>query len=463
MGRGRDRTSRRRSLPRAVQAACRPGRRRWFSLRGQLQRARDDAERWQLYTQIQSGLLQALGYDAPPDASRFGIELAARSPVPLASASCRGSPSSRLTAGRRGRTTCSTTSCATSTTAATPVPKPLARRNLGRHALGRHLRRRHSAALCAVWSAWTTGCCSTATNGPTTARCASTGTTSSTARTATPSRPAPPCCTRTAWHRTRAPACSKRLDENAHKHAFGVSEDLKYALREAIELLGNEAARQLRQQAADAKKGFFSGKDQLDPGELSLECLRLVYRLLFMFYIEARPELGYVPIGKSEVYLKGYSLESLRDLEMQPLNTPHARDGFYFDATLRRLFRLVAQGCGLGEPVQASWQLGCRCARIPSPWLRSTAACSTTAPCRCWTRCVSQPCLAARHPAHVALPGAGKGTRSGRVSYQLLSINQLGAVYEALLSYRGFFAAEDLYEVKPAPKKGRAADDGRGR
>ncbi len=28
------------------------------------------------------------------------------------------------------------------------------------------------------------------------------------------------------------------LDENAHKHAYGVSEDLKYALRECIELLG---------------------------------------------------------------------------------------------------------------------------------------------------------------------------------------------------------------------------------
>jgi len=31
------------------------------------------------------------------------------------------------------------------------------------------------------------------------------------------------------------------FDENAHKHAFAVSEDLKYALREAIELIGNEA------------------------------------------------------------------------------------------------------------------------------------------------------------------------------------------------------------------------------
>jgi len=37
-----------------------------------------------------------------------------------------------------------------------------------------------------------------------------------------------------------------------------------------------------------------------------------------------------------------------------------------------------------------------------------------------------------------------------------LGINQLGAVYEALLSYRGFFAEEDLYEVK---KAGAAHDD----
>ena len=45
----------------------------------------------------------------------------------------------------------------------------------------------------------------------------------------------------------------------------------------------------------------------------------MVYRLLFMFYIEARPELGYVAHQQSEVYLQGYSLESLRDLELQPL------------------------------------------------------------------------------------------------------------------------------------------------
>ena len=236
------------------------------------------------------------------------------------------------------------------------------------------------------------------------------------------------------------------LDENAHKHAFGVSEDLKYALREAIELIGNEAVQQLRKIAQDSNKGFYSGKDAVDAGDLSLECLRLVYRLLFMFYIEARPELGYVPIQKSEIYAKGYSLESLRDLELIQLNTPASRDGLFFDATLRRLFSLIGQGCGsaiqqsvLAGSVKEAFSLAPLDSKLFDP-----AA----------TPLLNQ----IKFPNHVwqhviRLMSLSGGKHKGRVSYQLLSINQLGAVYEALLSYRGFFAPEDLYEVQPESKK----------
>ena len=246
------------------------------------------------------------------------------------------------------------------------------------------------------------------------------------------------------------------LDENAHKHAFGVSEDLKYALRSAIELLGNEAANQLRQLAASQGKGFYSGKDALDPEQLSLECLRLVYRLLFMFYIEARPELGYVPINKSEIYLKGYSLESLRDLERVALNTPHAREGVYFDKTLRRLFSLIAEGCGTGANLHLNQSVqGARDTFSLSPLdsrLFDPAATpllnKVVFPNHIWQAVI--------YSMSVSKPK--RGGRPGRVSYQLLSINQLGAVYEALLSYRGFFAAENLYEVQPEPKKAKAAN-----
>lgn len=254
------------------------------------------------------------------------------------------------------------------------------------------------------------------------------------------------------------------LDENAHKHAFGVSEDLKYALREAIELLGNEAASQLEAQAIGHKKSVYSGQYKLDAGDLSLECLRMVYRLLFMFYIEARPELGYVPISKSEVYLKGYSLESLRDLEQQSLTTPQAREGTYFDQTLRRLFSLVAHGCGL-----AGEQAELRDVRDTNLSVLQGAK-DTFALAPLDSRLFDDSALPmldkVRFPNVVwhriikllsESKKRGKGQRPGRVSYQLLSINQLGAVYEALLSYRGFFAQEDLYEVKPASKKASTA------
>ena len=97
-----------------------------------------------------------------------------------------------------------------------------------------------------------------------------------------------------------------RLDENSHKHAFAVSEDLKYSAREAVELIGNEAVWYLREVL---KEGVY-GKDLAE--QITRECLRYLYRLLFLFYVEAREELGYAPM-KSEEYRTGCSLESLRD------------------------------------------------------------------------------------------------------------------------------------------------------
>jgi hypothetical protein len=175
-----------------------------------------------------------------------------------------------------------------------------------------------------------------------------------------------------------------------------------------------------------------------------------VYRLLFLFYIEARPELGYVPIQKSEIYAKGYSLESLRDLELTPLNTAAARDGLFFDATLRRLFSLIGQGCGaaaqqsvLAGSVKEAFALAPLDSKLFDP--EATPLLNQVRfPNHVWQRVIRLMSLS---------NGKGKSHKSGRVSYQLLSINQLGAVYEALLSYRGFFAPEDLYEVQPEPKK----------
>lgn len=50
--------------------------------------------------------------------------------------------------------------------------------------------------------------------------------------------------------------------------------------------------------------------------------------------------------------------------------------------------------------------------------------------------------------------------RRGRISYSALGINQMGAVYEALLSYRGFIAEETLFEVKRKGEKFNELDVG---
>jgi hypothetical protein len=128
-----------------------------------------------------------------------------------------------------------------------------------------------------------------------------------------------------------------RLDENSHKHAFAVSEDLKYSAREAVELLGNEAVWYLSE---ILKEGVY-GKDLAE--QLTRECLRYLYRLLFLFYVEAREELGYAPM-KSEEYRTGYSLESLRDAAEAELTTEEDRNGYFLHHSLQALFRLIHDG-----------------------------------------------------------------------------------------------------------------------
>jgi hypothetical protein len=55
---------------------------KWFSFRNQIDRAREDAEKWQIFTQLQTGLLQALGYSAPGKTTPM-VELVPGQPLPL--------------------------------------------------------------------------------------------------------------------------------------------------------------------------------------------------------------------------------------------------------------------------------------------------------------------------------------------------------------------------------------------
>jgi hypothetical protein len=238
------------------------------------------------------------------------------------------------------------------------------------------------------------------------------------------------------------------LDENSHRHAFSVSEDLKYAAREAVELIGNEAIRYLMEKRHD--KVYQRDADLAR--QLSEEALRYLYRLLFLFYLEARPEkLGYLPMN-NDAYRSGYSLDSLRELEMTPLTIEESRNGFFFDDSIRMLFRLISRGFAPGNVKELGFDGPLhdefRIERVEShlfdsgltPLLDKVRIRNSV-----WQQIIQLLSL--------TRAGNGRHQRRGRVSYAQLGIIQLGSVYEGLLSYSGFFAEQDLYEVK------KAADD----
>ena len=226
------------------------------------------------------------------------------------------------------------------------------------------------------------------------------------------------------------------LDENSHKHAFGVTEDLKYSLRSAVELLGNEAIYYHQKNNPE-----FLNTVNLE-SDLTRESLRYMYRLLFLFYIESRPELGFIP-SKSQAFIKGYSLETLRDLELMPLLTDNDKNGYFFDESIRLYFDMIYNGRE-SHRVNLTGKELFTIAPLKShlfdpaktPLLNGVKLRN-----HIWQEIIQSLSLSREQK--------GKNQR-GRISYANLGINQLGAVYEALLSYKGFIAKEDLYEVKKA-------------
>jgi hypothetical protein len=240
----------------------------------------------------------------------------------------------------------------------------------------------------------------------------------------------------------------ERLDEESHRHAYAVSTDLKHGVRQAIELLGNEAVRYLREVAKD--KVFDRGAlpDSEFAQQLTRDSITWLYRLLFLFYVESRgDELGVVPM-KSEAYREGYSLEKLRDLELVALTSVAAREGFYLHESLDKLFGLVQRGAGRPIPTaQTTFEVVDEFLRseFEIPPLRSSLFDPDRTPILKRVRLRNQ--VMQKILRLLSLSRESRRQR-GRISYAQLGINQLGAVYEGLLSYRGFFAQEELVELR---------------
>ncbi|MGW7477072.1 class I SAM-dependent DNA methyltransferase [Nonomuraea muscovyensis] len=226
--------------------------------------------------------------------------------------------------------------------------------------------------------------------------------------------------------------------EESVKHTVGVSQDLRDGVRLSIEIIANEVVKRRRARGLNPLPAA-------EANELAKQSLRFLYRILFLLYAEASPELGVLPVGAQE-YDAGYSLDRLRELVQVELATPQARSGTHLYDSLGVLFRLVDSGhapaprsveddddaSAFGEgltfnALRADLFRPEATAHIDEVGLGNTAV---------------QDVL-----THLLLSKEKRGRDRGFISYAELGINQLGAVYEGLMSYTGFFAETDLYEV----------------
>ena len=234
------------------------------------------------------------------------------------------------------------------------------------------------------------------------------------------------------------------LIEESYKNAYEVTKDLKEGVIFAVETLANEALYYMRNVVNkpfgkyNKETGTYDETDDNFEAEVKDDCLTIIYRLLFLFYAESREELEILPVG-DEVYKLGYSLESLRDLEMMRLNSQASRDGYFFDDSIRHLFGLLANGHHAAES-----NIGNKSFRV---------------------RPIDSPLFNNKNLHHLgdvrirnikwqeiikALSLSKKKNYCGRISYANLGVNQLGSVYESLLAFRGFYAEEDYIEVHKA-------------
>ncbi|MFF5879932.1 hypothetical protein ACIQ9M_15480 [Streptomyces californicus] len=271
----------------------------------------------------------------------------------------------------------------------------------------------------------------------------------------------------------------RRLDDllkASRDNAVGVNSELRKGLQHSVEIIANEVLARLRQaeveprEIEDLKKGPFAK-------QLTRESLRYLYRILFLLYAEARPELGILPADDS-TYQTGYSIARLRELvaRERKLVEEDSRIGFHLYASLDVLFNKVNYGhrphgteTDDDKPAEERSELrGLRFEPLRSELFdpKSITLIGRRILHPHWDEDGDEPPRwldlrlrnAALHQVLrlLTMKEAGqKGRQGGFISYRNLGINQLGAVYEGLMSYTGIIAKDELAEVaKPGAKKG---------
>ncbi|MEU1776429.1 hypothetical protein ABZ501_25850 [Streptomyces sp. NPDC019922] len=280
------------------------------------------------------------------------------------------------------------------------------------------------------------------------------------------------------------PPAIDALVKASRDNAVGVSGELREGLQKSVEIIANAVLDRLEDSGLDPRD--IERPDLSFARQLTRESLRYLYRILFLLYAEARPELGILPADDGS-YEAGYSMARLRELvERDELLTEEtARNGFHLHASLDVLFKKVNNGYrpygtepydelpgddddtrrrkakyrsedrGLRFEPLRSELFERDSVRLIGNETRDPRSDEDNEPR--WLDL--RPRNSALHEVLrlLTLKKAERaGGRAGFISYRNLGINQLGAVYEGLMSYTGIIAEEELCEVAKGgdPAKG---------
>ncbi|RZU45809.1 hypothetical protein EV284_0459 [Streptomyces sp. BK022] len=275
------------------------------------------------------------------------------------------------------------------------------------------------------------------------------------------------------------------LLKSSSANAAGVSGELRHGLQRSVEIIANEVLARMAAPDNNVTPADIESPKIPFARELTRESLRYLYRILFLLYAEARPELGILPADDGS-YEAGYSMARLRELveRDEELVEEEARNGFHLHESLDVLFNKVNFGhrpygteadddqpgddeeTRKAKAARRSEDRGLRFEPLRSELFEPSSV-------RLIGRGVLDPRSdedsdprwldlrlrnAALHEVLrlLTMKKGKRGERGGFISYRNLGINQLGAVYEGLMSYTGIIAEEELCEVAKGgdPEKG---------
>jgi hypothetical protein len=232
-----------------------------------------------------------------------------------------------------------------------------------------------------------------------------------------------------------------------------VSKALREGIRDSIEILANEVidqAAQKGQSRLQHRNGHRRQRADQPVPALPLPAVGVALR-------RVPPRAGHRARQRRDLHRGLQPRPAARAVPGGPRHRARPRNGTHLNESLTGLFELVNKGYHAESAEQQLF------VSERSPRRRQRPALQRVLP-----PVPRVGCPALRHPLHPlprrgeaaqrgASAGAGQAdvgyrqeeeaTRLGYISYAQLGINQLGAVYEGLMAYTGFFATGDLFEV----------------